>query len=273
MLNKLIADELNYFKPMLQRQNSTTQDMRRLWRTETVAQRHERISLETYELCKGKVIYGPFKGLFLNAETWWGRSDLGAQCLGLYELEILDLISNSNPFDVFIDIGAADGYYAVGMLHSQMAKKVICFESSEAGRVAIKKTWKVNNNIGRLEIFAEANQLTIKNIANEFTNKTLVLIDIEGNEFSLLNREIIALLKNCEMIIEIHNWVDNFELKYKNLLTTLNDFFHITLISPIERNTTNLSELRSFTDDNRLLLTSERRPCLMRFLYLAPKFV
>jgi hypothetical protein len=38
-------------------------------------------------------------------------------------LEILDLFSLSKAYDVFVDIGAADGYYAVGMLHSQMAKK------------------------------------------------------------------------------------------------------------------------------------------------------
>ncbi|MDC0461894.1 hypothetical protein OAM34_02680 [Alphaproteobacteria bacterium] len=56
--------------------------MREAWRKETVAQRLERVSLETYDLCEGKVSQGLFRGLQLNRETWWGKSDLGAQCLG-----------------------------------------------------------------------------------------------------------------------------------------------------------------------------------------------
>ena len=73
------------------------------------------------------------------------------------------------------------------------------------------------------------------------------------------------------MIIEIHNWIDGFENKYPLLLKNLARFFDIAIIAPSERNTQNIELLQSYTDDNRLLVSSERRPCLMRFLHLTPK--
>lgn len=271
MIEKLIKDELDYFAPMLKRQKEATEEMREAWRKETVAQRLERISLETYDLCEGTVSQGLFKGLHLNSDTWWGKSDLGAQCLGLYEKEILDLISSEGPFDTFLDIGAADGYYAVGLLHAKMTKRAICYEISEEGQRAIRQNWLRNEKPGELEIHGEANEKSIVSVAKKLTENTLVLIDIEGFEFQLLSQEVIAALGRCTVLIEVHNWIDGFEENYPALLRNLNQCFDIAFISPSGRNTQNIEMLRSYTDDNRLLVSSERRPCLMRFLHLTPK--
>ncbi|GGB45626.1 hypothetical protein GCM10011316_17120 [Roseibium aquae] len=270
-LDKLISSELEYFEPILKRQKEATQEAREAWRKETVAQRLERVSLETYDLCKGTVSQGLFKGLQLNRDAWWGKSDLGAQCLGLYEKEILDFISARAPFDTFLDIGAADGYYAVGLLHAKKTRKAICFEISEEGQRAINENWQRNEKPGELEVHGEATKKNIASVASNLTDKTLVLIDIEGFEFQLLSKKVIAALGKCTVIIEIHNWIDGFENKYPDLLKNLDRFFDIAIISPSERNTQSIELLRSYTDDNRLLVSSERRPCLMRFLHLTPK--
>ena len=92
MIERFIREEFEYFEPMSERARRATETIRANWRNETVSARSERISLETYDACGGVVKYGPFQGLRLNRETWWGKSDLGAQCLGLYEKEILDEI-------------------------------------------------------------------------------------------------------------------------------------------------------------------------------------
>ena len=97
-----------------------------------------------------------------------------------------------------------------------------------------------------------------------------VLIDIEGYEFELLTKEVIKQLQFSEVVIEIHNWIDDFETRYAQLLRDLSEYFNIEKIAPVERDTASYSELRGYTDDNRLLLVSERRPCLMRFLKLTP---
>ncbi|NVK24682.1 MAG: hypothetical protein HWE10_07125 [Gammaproteobacteria bacterium] len=255
---------------MLERQSKATEEMRAKWRKETVAERIERISLETYDICKGRVKYGPFKGLKLNRDTWWGRSDLGSQCLGLYEKEVLNLIVENGPYETFIDIGAADGYYAVGMLYSQLAKNAVCFEITQKGQEAIKNNWALNDSVGSIVIHGEADIKSITSALSSIPQKSLVLIDIEGFEFGLLQSDILCLLKNCQVIIEVHNWVDDFQEKYTQLLTNIAQFFDINPLERIERETTCIPELASYTDDNRLLVTSERRPCLMRFLHLTP---
>jgi hypothetical protein len=269
----LIASEIAYFQPMLERALRSSAAEREAWRAETIRQRQERISLEVFEMLNGVVRYGRFKGLLLSKDTWWGRLDLGSQCLGLYELEILDFIASITPgrFATFIDVGAADGYYAIGMLKSGLVTKAICFEQSEKGRSTIQANWERNASPGSLEIFAEANHDSIRRLPTDALSGGLVMIDIEGAEFGLLTPRTLEFLRSCTIVIEIHNWVEGFVERYTRLLTEASEYFDIHILERMERPTATLPELRDFTDDNRLLLVSERRPCLMRFLKLLPK--
>lgn len=272
-ITNLIKTELQYFKPMLERGLKSSAAQREEWRTETIRQRQDRVSIEVFDMCNGTVRYGPFRGLKLERDTWWGRLDLGSQCLGFYEREILNYIDCIQPgdFSTFIDIGAADGYYAIGMLKSRKIRKAICFEQSEKGREAIRKNWQCNGSERVLEIFAEANPMTICALPQADLSGSLVLVDIEGAEFDLLVEQSLKALKSCTIIIEIHNWIDDFPARYAAFLRNAAKHFVIEILAPVERFTTSIPELRDFTDDNRLLLISERRPCLMRFLKLIPR--
>lgn len=273
MIDELIASEFQYFLPMLERQKELSEASQAVWRAETVSERRLRVSLEVYDLCDGTVRYGPFSGVRLTKQVWWGAGDLGSQCLGLYEKEILDSIEQSgkNYFDYFIDIGAADGYYAVGMLASGFVQNAICFERSKEGQNTILNNWQNNGSVGNLVVLGEANQESLETLPSRSFGRSFVLIDIEGHEFELLNSRVIQLLKHCHVIIEIHNWVNDFFIKYTELLRSLAESFKVTVLERVERPTLGFEELRSFTDDNRLLLTSERRPCVMRFLRLKPR--
>ena len=272
-LTDLISSELEYFRPMLERDKQSSFEQREIWREETIRQRQKRISLELFKMLNGTVKYGPFKGLRLTHNPWWGQLDLGSQCLGLYEKEILKFIENieDGQFTNFIDIGAADGYYAVGLLSTGKIQRSICFEKTDKGREAIFTNWKNNGAIGQLVVKAEANFESIATLTEHDLERSLILIDIEGGEFELLNNDTIHKFRYSKILLEIHNWVTDFEEKYKNLLISLDEFFCIKIIKRVDRQVDNYMELRDFTDDNRLLLISERRPCLMRFLELTPK--
>lgn len=271
-IKNLIETELSYFKPILDSQSKVSDNNLAIWRNETVQQRQKRISLECYDLLKGQVSYGPFKGLKLNKDTWWGKLDLGSMLLGLYEKEILDIISNikQDEYSNFIDIGAADGYYACGILNSKKINNAICFEQSQKGQEVIHQNWINNGSLGSLTIYGEANLQSLERLSEEDVQNALVLIDIEGFEFELLTAEVLAVLKNCTIIIEIHNWADDFINKYRTLLMNAAKHFKIEPLEAVNRSCFNYPELRHFTDDNRALLISERRPCLMRFIKLTP---
>lgn len=269
--SNFIKSEIEHFSRIIDSQVSV--DLLERFRKETVAERQLRVSKQAYEICGGTVKYGPFKGLKLTNETWWGGLDLGSQCFGLYEKEILDILgaAPTSTEKVFVDIGAADGYYAIGMLHSGKAGKAICFEQSEHGRTTISKNFELNSSPGSLAVLGEASPSSLLNLSTEDLGNALVIIDIEGAEFDLLVPEVLHFLKHCTVIIEIHHWIENFLNKYERFLVEANKYFSIEIIKPVERFTSTIPELEQFTDVNRLLLTAEGRPCLMRFLQLSPR--
>lgn len=272
-LEIFIERERDYFQPMLDRARNVTLDEREEWALETVRQRHARISHEVFAACGGKVKYGPFKGMALSDETWWGSYDLGAQCLGIYEYEILLELSSllQNQDRMFIDIGAADGYYAVGALFSGLCKEVVCFEQSGEGRATIKRNWEDNGARGSLIVAGEANDESLLALDNSVVKDAVVLIDIEGAEFDILSAAAIEKLRLSTIILEVHNWVEDFIVKYADLLRRLDPHFYIENISRKTIDHYSFPELRDMTDDNRALLSSERRPCAMRFLRLRPR--
>ena len=272
-MDEFIEKEFAYFRPMLERSESASDGDRAKWRQETVRQRHERVSLEVYDLCKGVVRYGPFTGMAINSAPWWGKLDLGSQCLGLYEKEILSYFDclAEHAYSMFVDIGAADGYYAVGMLLAKKVDHAVCFEMSEKGRNAIRETWNQNQQPGTLEVFSEATPDSLCESLPSSLENALVLIDVEGAEFDLLTDAVLCLLSNSTVIVEIHNWVDDFLVQYAAMILRISKWFDIDIIEREHRDTFGFDELRDFTDDNRALLTSESRPCVMRFLKLSPK--
>ena len=236
-LEEFIRDEHEYFAPMLERQRAASEKQKEAWRKETIRERQARISREIFDKFNGTVQRGPFKGLKLAPDPWWGELDLGSQCLGYYEQEILELISAlpDEATKTFIDIGAADGYYAVGMLLSGKARKCICFEASEEGQAAIRKTWALNGAPGELEIYGIADQIEFLSLPELQHKQTLVLIDIEGGEFELLTYAALSKLGGCTLIVELHNWTSEFVSKYESLIRRAFDMFNISVVPRLTR--------------------------------------
>lgn len=272
-IQNFIEKEKLYFEPMFQRQMKYSASDLERFRAETVSERRLRVSKEMFDYCKGMVLYGPFRGLKLTDSPFWGGNDLGAMCFGFYEKELLeflcsDILSNR---DIFIDIGAADGYYAIGLLGSKRVETAICFELTQEGRNTIKVNHDLNERPGVLSIYGDVLTDFRKGVKDVDFSKATVLVDIEGLEFEFLSREILTIMRSAVIVIEIHNWIPSFFNLYSTFLKNASEFFQIEILEKKERDTFAITELRSLTDDNRLLLTSESRPCVMRFLTLTPK--
>jgi len=221
----------------------------------------------------GVVGYGPLKGLKLTDNAWWGAPDKASMLLGLYEQELLQALT-SKPLterSYFIDIGAADGYYGIGLVAGGFYKKSFCFEICQKGRDTIRKNAEINHVSEKVEIFGEANHSLCQKIPQDCINDAVVLVDIEGGEFDVISAEFLEIFKGAYILIEIHNWIDDFEEKYFRLLSDASKYFSIDVVKPVARDLTQFSELNGFTDDNRYLICSEGRPNVMRFLRLIPR--
>jgi hypothetical protein len=268
-----LSQEEAFFSGALRRSKNAPMDQRELWRKETVYQRRLRVSREVFEMMGGEVRYGPLKGLRLSDDAWWGAPDKASMLLGLYEQELLTVLC-TKPLTArsnFIDIGAADGYYAIGLVMAGFYKKSFCFEISEKGRETIKYNAGVNGVASQVEVFGKADETLVGRLSQDQIDDSVVLVDIEGGEFDVLSEAFLQSFQHAYILIEIHNWVEDFEKKYLKLLLAASKYFFIDAVKPVNRDLTQFTELNDFTDDNRYLICSEGRPNVMRFLRLNPK--
>ena len=220
-----------------------------------------------------QVAYGTFKGMKLSKNTYWSKNDIITHILGVYEKHVLKKIiefSKKGNYP-FIDIGAADGYFAIGMAFSETFKKISAFEIDEEGR------WSLNRNIqnnlckDKVVVDIEANFETLKDIVDK-NKSAVILIDIEGSEFDLLDDNLLQLLSNCYIVCELHPTLsaNGFE-KQDMLINNAKAFFDVSIIQRESYCPNKFSELNEFTDEERLIAFGEGRENNMNWLILEPK--
>ena len=221
----------------------------------------------------GQVQYGLFKGMELGGEVWWSKYDLSTKILGVYEEHVLARIGEfySASSAPFIDIGAADGYFAVGVAKSLPAAKVFAFEISDRGRSVLQNNAQLNECSSAIAVGDEATYEALANIIS-MHQSALVLIDIEGDEYQLLDSEMLSLLSSSTVIVELHprKVADGWHLQQK-LMQDAAKFFETEILVRETYNPNMFEELSEFSDEDRLLAFSEGRKAVGLWLILTPK--
>jgi len=219
----------------------------------------------------GVVNRGPFKGMHLGEKIHWGKADVAGKIYGLYESEVLNVIKNKT-FSSLINLGAADGYYPIGMLKQNMIKHAYCFEEHPLGRKYINENARLNDISSGISIYGRAdsqfhNQLP-KGVAGE---NNLVLCDIEGGEFDLFNDEVVAAFSNSIFIVEIHDCkVDEGKKKRQALIDTFKGF-DVEMVKSKPKQWSDIAQITALSDNDRALVCSEGRRVLGEWLIATPK--
>jgi hypothetical protein len=231
------------------------------------------ISKKVDKILGSTVRYGPFKGLKLSSKTWWGGADKAAMLLGIYEKEVLNSLTNiPKNYKTFIDIGAADGYYGIGVLVNNLFNKSICYEASLAGQKIIKYNARLNNVLSRVEVKGIAKNNFYSELPVNILSTSLLFMDIEGNEFELADKKMFKAFRNSIIIIELHEWFyEDGEKKLQKLLDDSATTHTFSIFTMGSRDLSHFSELKKFHDNERWLICSEGRQQLMSWLRFDPK--
>lgn len=239
---------------------------------EIIVKRRRYLSNKISRELNWTVAYGPFKGLRMSKKTWWSRPSRAAMFLGIYEQEVLQsLMDTPDDYDTLIDIGAADGYYAVGSLVSGKFSEVYCFEMSELGQQAILNNAKLNGKQDNIQIFGEADDNFDKKLPREKLERSVILVDIEGAEFDLLTPALFDKMKNSIIIVEIHEWrVPDGKERLAALKEAALGTHHVSELTTGSRDMSKFRELTMFSDSDRWLICSEGRGRLMTWLRFDP---
>lgn len=218
------------------------------------------------------VAHGPLKGFRLADEPSWGGGDRGAMVLGLYEREVLDaLVAISPRRRVFIDLGAADGYYGVGLVAGKLFASSYCFERTADGRRALEATAAKNDVTDRVQVYGEAGKTFYESIPRRDIDDSVLLVDVEGAEFDLIDAATFRVFSKAVVIIEIHEWIPDSETRIRDLVAAASPTHSVQKIVTGARDLSAFPELKALDDTNRWLLCSEGRPCLMTWLRFDPR--
>jgi len=237
------------------------------------------LSLNLYKKHNNSVIYGPYKGMFFSENNHWGIGDLGPKIIGLYEFEVqnklIDLVSNFK-IENFVNIGAAEGYHAIGIAKKTRIQNFVLYEIDKKGQEILKENILKNELKKNIKIENKANLNSIYELNKKLDfSKTLFLIDIEGYELELFNDEILGLLKNSFLIIENHRFLlsKTKQIKYQELVNKFDDSFNVELVSNTGRNISQINEIRNFSENELMMISSESRPKMMEWFVLTPKTI
>ena len=155
------------------------------------------------------VASGPFAGMTLLAEASWGDGDLSPKLLGCYEAELHPAIAKAvsrNPTAV-VNIGCAEGYYAVGIARALPRAKVFAFDANEKAEAICLRAAAVNQVSNRVVVAGTCGIESLARIMSE-NERPLLIVDCEGAELQLLDPAHVPELLQCDMIIECHDFVD-----------------------------------------------------------------
>jgi hypothetical protein len=175
--------------------------MRQHFKSEFAA-RQSKFRTKIYGSAAPKVLSGPFVGMTYIDEIVWGPIE--SKWAGTYELELAEVISTIIKLDQYrtiIDVGSAEGYYAVGLARALPRAKVLSYDIDPWARSQQSRLAKVNG-VSNLAIFKECSPAELE---RSIDGKTLLICDVEGYEYALVDPQSVPSLRNCDILIEVHD--------------------------------------------------------------------
>ncbi len=228
-------------------------------------------------LTGGVIQHGPLAGYNIGQYATWREEDNASKVLGFYEQEVCALLDRlAGRCDVLVDLGGADGFYAVGMVARQLYRESHCFEIEDQSRANIAAIAAANNVADRVHLYGAATSTFARDLsaAGIDFRRAAVLVDIESNEFDVLTADCLHNLRHAHVIVEIHDFMRPHDgaQRYAELRERAQVDFHVHSFTTGSRDPSSIPFLRQgWTDTDRWLLCSESRATLMTWLYLEPK--
>jgi hypothetical protein len=213
---------------------------------------------------------GPFAGMLFwpvgRPGSWAGGQ--APSLLGLYELElheVLEAVIARKP-RLVVDIGAAEGYYAVGMALRLPEARVLAFDIDPMGRHLCEASARINGVADRMVVAGECTTETLRTLTSE---PAFVMLDCEGAELDLLRPDLVSGLGLCEILVELH---DVFRPGLSDeLLPRFSRTHDIRLIDTVPRVPGQYRDLGFLTDAEQAIALDERRPRPMRWAHMTPR--
>lgn len=149
-----------------------------------------------------RVLSGPFTGLqYLENST---GSLYYPKILGTYEKELHKLVDRFKNVHRIVDVGAAEGYYAVGLAWLLQGVKVKAFEATASGQQMIRALASINGVADRVDVGGFCDISALSSALGD-GDRALVIVDVEGAEADILDPSLCPGLANATILVEVHD--------------------------------------------------------------------
>jgi hypothetical protein len=215
----------------------------------------------------GNVLSGPFVGMKLLSDVMWGDGELPPKLLGCYEAELHPAIAKTvarNP-KVVVNVGCAEGYYAVGFARLLAHARVFAFELNEKGQEICRRAAAANQIGDRLVVAGKCDIAQLRRVAAQ-DERPLLVVDCEGGELELLNPAQAPELLKCDMIVECHDFLN--PLITQALRERFAASHEVENVIEGARDPNHFASLRGWQSMDRWFAVNEGRPLTMNWLVL-----
>ena len=206
---------------------------------------------------------GPFRGMKYPAARSFG-STLYPKLVGCYECELhpwLQLL-HGRAYTRVMDIGCAEGYYAVGLALLFPDAVVHAHDTDPQALAACREVAVANGVHERVRLGGALS--TDDLIRFGAGGSGLIVCDCEGCELTLFTADAAARLADCDLIVELHDFLN------PAISSTLLDRFRRThvvrTVGTTPRSPDRIPVLRSLPPLARELAVAELRPGPMEWM-------
>ncbi|MFC5455673.1 methyltransferase [Prosthecobacter fluviatilis] len=192
--------------------------------------------------------------------------------LGTYESELDSVFERvfANAYEQVVDIGCAEGYYAIGLALQFPGCHVYAFDTDFRAQELCRKNARLNKVEDRVAV---AGEVTAEKLADTIQERRcLIVCDCEGFERNLFNHKTVGEFYKSDLLIETHDFIRDGISKYLiGLFANTHQVQVLHSIDDLQKAHTYESDLASNLDfEAKQLAYAEGRPVIMEWLFLTP---
>jgi hypothetical protein len=215
------------------------------------------------------VVHGPFQGMKYPGEEAAGSAFI-PKLLGSYERELHQILEHllAKNYPAMVDVGCAEGYYAVGVALRLPQCVVTAYDLDARARELCQRMAAVNGMQDRVQVEAFCDAATLVNFTA--SGRSLIICDCEAYEKQLFTPAVREALRGHDILIEMHDFLDVSISSY--LIDLFKDSHHQTLITSVDdlqkARDYDYPELQGLSLATRRQAVAEDRPRVMEWLIL-----
>jgi hypothetical protein len=229
----------------------------------------EELTRTVFESTAASVARGPFKGMTICEQSSWYGGSILQKLLGVYEQDLHQAIEKIIAFRParIVNIGCAEGYYAVGLALRCSGVPILAIDSDRRAVDVCEAAAKANRVEAELLIEC-ASELSASMRSIRRNERAAVIVDCEGCERDFLSLDV-SNMESSVLLIEAHEFIQPGIESALN--AKFSDTHSIEIILQGSRNPNEIAELQNVSEDLRWLAMSEGRPSAMRWMVAWPR--